>query len=336
MAGGAVIAAALVGCFPTGTAAGWDPPRDEPPPSPIAAGVYASVTDGSAEVLGQAELLDVAYVPSEAGPRVLVRGLDPRRKIENVRVQLLDARGAPALFDIEGDGVFEPDHIDVFAADLERSGSAFFFEIQSTSRVADYARGIRVEIDDGQVPPPRAMTAWLAPVPVRGAGEGCDPQGFDQCAGDLVCAGVTGEARCASAAAARAAVCASAPTLTPRAGETLSVDGRVSSGASLFEPTDGCTNGLRNGRPEATYRLFVDRPYREIVLSTQSPRTTFDTVLSLLDGCGETARDLACNDDAPPPYSAITMMNVMPGTYVVVVDSLARTGGAFELRVTAR
>lgn len=307
-------------------------PRDDGGVSGIGdAGADAS---SNAE-LGDATLTDVVFVPSEAGPRVLVRGTDPKKRIEWVRVRLLDDKGEPARFDIDGDGMLEPDVVDVPGSALDRGESGFFLEIQSAPHLDDFVKTVSVEIDDGRVPPLPPKTASLAPVPVRGPDEACDPQGFDRCSGAMVCAGTLGSARCAAPDAARAQRCATAPMIL--AGESgVVVGGRVSPGASLFEPTIGCTNGLRSDRPEAIFRLFVDRAYGELVLSTESPNTSLDTVVSVLESCGTSARVLACNDDDPPPYSTVVLTDVTPGTYIVVVDSLSRSGGAFELRVTAR
>lgn len=294
--------------------------------------------DGSAEAsegeLGDATLGDVVFVPGLAGPRVLVRGTDPKKRIEWLRVRFLDENGAPAHFDLDGDGSFEADVIDVGGSALDRGESGFFFELQAAPRVDEFVKAVSVEIDDGRVPALAPKTAVLAPLPMRGPGETCDPQGFDRCSGVQgaeVCSG----SRCTSAELARMQSCSSAPMIVPTEAP-LVVGGKVRPGASLFEPMSGCTNGMRNDRPEAVFRLFVDRAYSELVLTTQSNGTTLDTVVSVLDSCGPSARVLACNDDDPPPYSTVVLTDATPGTYVVVVDSLSRTGGAFELRVTAR
>lgn len=298
----------------------------------------SAIGDGSVEAsdaeLGDATLGDVVFVPGLAGPRVLVRGTDPKKSIEWLRVRFLDEKGAPAHFDLDGDGVFEPEVIDVGGSALDRGESGFFFELQAAPRVDELVKAVSVEIDDGRVPSLPPKTAALAPLPIRGPGETCDPQGFDRCSGVQgaeVCSG----SRCTSAELARAQSCSSAPMIVPTEAP-LAVAGKVRPGASLFEPTSGCTNGMRNDRPEAVFRLFVDRAYSELVLTTQSNGTMLDTVVSVVDSCGPSAHVLACNDDDPPPYSTVVLTDVTPGTYVVVVDSLSRTGGAFDLRVTAR
>ncbi|HSO38801.1 MAG TPA: hypothetical protein VLT33_40000, partial [Labilithrix sp.] len=164
--------------------------------------------------------------------------------------------------------------------------------------------------------------------------QGCDARGFDACAAGLVCADDgAGATRCADLAAARALRCASAPSIT--VGATLS--GTVA-GASLWDPVEGCASADRRGRPEAIVRLHLDAPLPSLMLATLPASggagTTFDSVLSVLDGCGAAPTTIACNDDDPSPTSRVTLTDVAAGDYVVVIDSLTRSGGAFELSAT--
>jgi MYXO-CTERM domain-containing protein len=65
----------------------------------------------------------------------------------------------------------------------------------------------------------------------------------------------------------------------------------------------------------------------------------FDTGLYLRTACGDTATELACNDDGYPPglFGSRINMVVSPGTYYLVVDGFDRASrGTYELSVVYR
>ena len=172
----------------------------------------------------------------------------------------------------------------------------------------------------------------LAPLAVRGSGEACDLQGFDVCTDGLACNDdSTASSRCEDLDAARARRCATAPVI-----EVGARTRGTTKGASLWDPPDGCASEARRGRPEAVLRLRLPSPVSSLAIATLADGTTFDSVVTVLDGCGARATALACNDDDPPPVSRVRIDHLPAGDYIVVVDSLDRSGGAFELTVTAR
>ena len=74
-----------------------------------------------------------------------------------------------------------------------------------------------------------------------------------------------------------------------------------------------------------------------LTITTQTPHTTFDTILYVLPTCsvdGEAA--LVCADDGEQSTaSSVTLTGVAAGTYSIVVDSYGLDGGRFGLAVTA-
>ena len=175
--------------------------------------------------------------------------------------------------------------------------------------------------------------------PRKGSARKGSPAGNDGPAGNGSAADSDGRAceasptagRCEDLGAARARRCAAAPLLSVGAVVT-----GTTRGASLWDPPDGCASALRRGRPEAVFRLRVARATPSLTIETRIGGTNFDSVVTVLDGCGARASALACNDDDPPPVSRVKLTDVAPGDYVVVVDSLTRAGGTFELAVTTR
>lgn len=329
-----------------------DAQRDEPARGPSAGG---GARDAGASSAAAPEIDRLAFVQSPSGPRILVAGTDPDGRLESVWLDLLDERGEPASIDTDGDGDPESGQLEIAREELDVPGTAFFLEVQGAAGLERFAKRVvaRAQRLDGTMG--AVHTADLASPAVRSAGEPCDTHGFDACEGDLVCDdalargptsddarprdGSDARARqtassaglCEDLGAARARRCAAAPLLSVGAVVT-----GTTRGASLWEPPDGCASALRRGRPEAVFRLHVARATPSLTIETRIGGTDFDSVLTVLDGCGASANALACNDDDPPPVSRVRLTDVAPGDYVVVVDSLTRAGGAFELAVTSR
>jgi hypothetical protein len=79
-----------------------------------------------------------------------------------------------------------------------------------------------------------------------------------------------------------------------------------------------------------------------LVVSTDAPGTTLDTVIYVRTECTEEATELGCNDDAPEPSlstsgSLLVLDSVGVGEYYVIVDSFAPNSlGSFTLTVDER
>jgi hypothetical protein len=69
------------------------------------------------------------------------------------------------------------------------------------------------------------------------------------------------------------------------------------------------------------------------VFTTNSPTTTFDTVLYLLDGTCD-GDELACREDVPENTRSTVVVELAMGqTVIVVVDAYGVANGAYELRI---
>ena len=288
--------------------------------------VTTASPDASSSSATDPKLLMAAYVSTDAGPRILAAGSDPSARLESVLFELQDADGNPAVI-VDGNGYTEQPEIEIARSAMTvAADGSFFVEIQSSRTLASAVAKITATARDIDGVQGTTLTSVLAPLPVRQAGDACSTQGFDVCATGLVCAD---SAHCVDLAAARAARCALAPAIA--IGGTLN---GTASGASLWDPIDGCASADRRGRPEAVVRLHLDAAAASVTIRTLAG-TAFDSVVSVLGDCGATPTTLACNDDDPPPMSRVALTGLAAGDYLVVVDALDRAGGAFVLAATA-
>lgn len=166
-----------------------------------------------------------------------------------------------------------------------------------------------------------------------GAGERCDPRDLTLlCAAGLLCAPSTGHpGECMDAAAARRARCAGAPELVLGG----SARGAIVGLGSWFAAS--CATG---SFPEDVYRLHVAAPGR--VQLSVDPATPADTVLFVRGSCDEPASELACNDDRAPEPEGVTRRGSeldvsfeRPGDYFVFVGAKAR-GWSYDLVASLR
>lgn len=271
---------------------------------------------------------------STSGPRILVRGSDPSARISSLHFEFLDADGKPAVIDPDGDGASEAAELDVDVPEGQPPG-AFFVALRSAPRFDEIVHIIAVTPRDTSANYGARKTAFLEPIPMRTDGEDCDADGFDSCTDGTMCteAGATEATRCMSIAAVRASRCENATVLTASPGTQSVV--REAAGSSAWDAPSGCASDERRGGPENTFWLRVTNETPSITLSTASNTTNFDTVVYVLPSCTADAQEaLGCNDDLDPPSSTLTLHDVAPGRYLVVVDSLDPKGGSFELRVT--
>jgi len=275
------------------------------------------------------ELTSLAFQDTPDGPRILGSGIDEGRKLESVWIELLGSDGALAVIDPDGDGAPESSELEISGRSIEHLGSTFVFEIQGSPSLKRSVAAVAATAQDKQGIQGTRTVATLALPETKAPGQSCSLLGFDACAEGLVCAPAEdGVPHCEAIATARTKRCASAPVIT----RGTSWAGVVTEGPSLWEPVAGCTNAMRRGRPEAVVRVVV--PDGGLALATDAATTSFDTVVSVLDGCGADAKVIACNDDDPAPSSRLTLKDLPPGEWIVIVDSLGRAGGSFELRAT--
>lgn len=95
--------------------------------------------------------------------------------------------------------------------------------------------------------------------------------------------------------------------------------------------TDDCTSAT-GGEMVLMYRVLS--PISVMTISTWNPGTTFDTVLYVrLNGCGPGAPE-ACNDEQFFSSRAeLTLINVTPGDYYIIVDGWNGASGNVELTI---
>jgi hypothetical protein len=160
--------------------------------------------------------------------------------------------------------------------------------------------------------------------------------GFDACATGSVCAATSpGSAysTCQNATAVRTSQCSSAPFLVLEHGHA-SYTG-VADGASLWDAPSGCSPNDPRDRPEAVVLMTLTQDAAHVVITTDTPQTSFDTTVYLVPGCMEPGSDaLVCADDgADTVASTLNVQSLPAGTYAIVVDSFG-AGGSFGLDVT--
>lgn len=276
-----------------------------------------------------------AYYDDAAGVRVLVTGTEPEDDLVSVKVEFLDDRSAPLMIDTNNDDVPDASSFEIDARGRSVDG-AFFVRLDPSATFAAQVPQVRVTATDSrdQTSPPKV--AKKAAAPVRAAGQSCDPRGFDVCNATSVCVpAATGTAwSCKAAGSLRKAACDEAPLL-PTDGTPLS---GFASGASLYDPPDLCAAGDSRGKPEGLARLVLTQPASRVLLTTALPGTSFDTVIYVYPGCGDTAAPASgCADDTaspPSPASTLLLTDLPAGSYIVVVDSWGEDGGTWSLSAT--
>lgn len=107
-------------------------------------------------------------------------------------------------------------------------------------------------------------------------------------------------------------------------------------------PVTGTTTGLMNNfatqtcqnnatGPDVAYALQLPVPVASLVLDLST--SGFDTILSVRNT--QCAGEIACNDDGGTPFgrSKLTLTDLAPGGYAVLVDGYNGAGGAYTLSV---
>lgn len=108
-------------------------------------------------------------------------------------------------------------------------------------------------------------------------------------------------------------------------------------------PFNGITRGTstiassscqsNTGGPENVYSLTVTST-TGVIIDTDNPATTFDTVVSIRRTCGDVATSVACDDDggSTPSNSSVVRTALAPGDYSVIVDGFSSNSGSYVLR----
>jgi len=113
---------------------------------------------------------------------------------------------------------------------------------------------------------------------------------------------------------------------------TKTVTGTTAGGTNALTPT--CSTF--STAPEKVYALSLPVPVQTLTLSTNPPAgmTSFDTVLHVKDAACTAATTFGCDDDGGDgTQSLVTMSNVAPGNYAVVVDGYSANAGMYWLNV---
>jgi hypothetical protein len=280
----------------------------------------------------------LAFYTSANGPEILVEGTEPEDDLATIHFSFENASGQPIEIDSDGDGTPDLASFDYPAAGASVDGS-FFIRLQAGDGLdTQVPKLVAQGIDQaGHQGVPKIASPSV--MPVRQNGQACDPLGFDACANGLACApGLVGVANnCTQASKLRAPICAAAQVLVPTA-EGASVIG-VTGSVSLWDAPEGCSSNDPTGRPEGVVTIRLSQSVNTLVLTTAAPATNFDTTIYLLTGCPDDSLGaLGCSDDTPGAGTAstLTLTNLGPGDYLLVVDSFDYVGGTFELKATAQ
>jgi hypothetical protein len=272
-----------------------------------------------------------ATVPA-AGPTLLLRGTDPDDDMGTFHVEFLDSNNKPVTV-----GVDDPhDTYDSPALRLSSAGS-FYSLILPGLTLETQVPKVRITPLDSLGHSGPLISASINSMVRAGDGATCDPRGFSGCFATSVCASglspISG--KCTKGTTARAAACAAAPKLNPDAGIT-SLAGRLS-GGSLWEPPASCTGPENTSRPEAAIALHLGSLANTLTITTLRPETHTDTVLSLMKGCADVADAKWCHDDDDGGFaSTLTLTDVEPGEYTIIVEAGHFGDGEFGVSVDAK
>jgi hypothetical protein len=283
------------------------------------------------------QISKLAFYKGSNGPTILLEGTEPEDDLSLIRFTFQNASGQPVSIDSDGDGQADLASFEQDAAQLAVDG-AFFLRLQSGAGLDEQVpKLVATPVDlAGHVGTAKIVAPTV--IPVRTAGQSCDPRGFDVCGANLTCSpGVVGGTnnKCASAAPMRTQQCNAAPVLVPTAGGAM-ITG-FAEGGSLWDAPGGCSSADPKGRPEGVVKVRLTDRAAKLTLSTVGSGTNFDTTLYVMPGCPADSVDaLACIDDTPGAGSASTLelLDVPAGDYLVVIDSFDIMGGAFELHAT--
>jgi hypothetical protein len=275
--------------------------------------------------------------PDVSGPRFIAEGIDVDQDVTVLHVEFMDADGNPVALDLDGDEIADASTFDIDVDDSD--GTTTFSAVKEMGLfLQDTVQQIAATPEDaGGLLGERVVAAIAAPV-IRQPGQSCSPLGFDVCRESTVCNAATPTSApvCQATATLRNQQCSTAPVVAISAAGSYDVVGTVD-GPSVWDVPTGCSPNDPTNRPESIVQLRLTMPATRLVISTDTPSTSFDTIVYLLSTCtaeGETA--ISCADDGEASIaSTIELSGVPAGNYSIVVDSFGPDGGSFGLAITA-
>ncbi len=110
---------------------------------------------------------------------------------------------------------------------------------------------------------------------------------------------------------------------------TTAVTNGTTVGMTSNFPSTVCQSSASG--PDVAYGLSLPVPVQTLILDTNT--SPFDTIVSVRDP--QCTTEIACDDDAGDPgtQSKLTMTNVLPGNYAVLVDGYSGSAGTFILTI---
>jgi hypothetical protein len=284
------------------------------------------------------DLVNLLYMRSGDGPRLLAAGGDPADNIAALRLQFFDNSGSPVKIDLDGDQIPDADTWDLNAYGASDHGS-FFLKDQLGLGFDAISPKMKVTPLDDQGNTGATKPIGISAPFAQADKHSCDPRGFDTCGVASLCSpGVVGATNaCDTMSNVRKSICTAATVLDP-ANSVTTAYGR-SAGVSLWDPPAGCTQPGFTSRPESLVKLHLASAASHLTVTSALPETRSDTVIYLI---ADTAPDCAtpvtaktpCNDDTAGYSSTVTVNDVPAGDYLVVVDSVSEDGGSYGVSVS--
>jgi large repetitive protein len=117
----------------------------------------------------------------------------------------------------------------------------------------------------------------------------------------------------------------------------MPVSGIAHGSAEAGGTSELSSNGCGGAGAETVYLLVVQQP-GVLVLSTDFPETTLDTVLYVRTECAQPGTELGCNDRASGSTAASSLtVEVEPGPHYIIVDAHSNaSSGNFKLQAEVR
>jgi hypothetical protein len=303
-------------------------------------GLDCSATSNTCVGHGGPGLTQIAYLTTANGPVMLGLGTDNADDVKSMTIDFYDANGAPVAVDLTNDTT-SPVKVTTFVepAGISASDGIFSFAITPAETFSAIVKKVGLTPTDSANIAGGTMITALTAQSSRGSGQTCDIYGFSYCSGSGACSpGLPGaDNTCQPIGSVQGTECGAAPTIDLSNAQTLLATG-YSRGASLWDPPTECASATAVGQPESVVKLYVPTKTASITLSTDRRETQEDTILYVVSACGTASpKVLGCNDDGPAGNltSSLTLTDVSPGTYYVIVDS-AGGGGPFGLIATAQ